>query len=167
MEAAATARSMDPAIHGEVHVPSSGSKPDWLSSLGGRPVILGLVLFVAALALYSPAGRYGFTNYDDGRYLSDNDHVNNWHPVTWLSHMLDCQLFKLDPAGPHYMNAMFHALNVVLLFWVLRRSTGYVGRSLMVAALLAVDPINVESVVWMSERKNLLSMCFFSSSTMT
>jgi tetratricopeptide (TPR) repeat protein len=161
MEAAATARSMDPAIHGEVHVPSSGSKPDWLSSLGGRPVILGLVLFVAALALYSPAGRYGFTNYDDGRYLSDNDHVNNWHPVTWLSHMLDCQLFKLDPAGPHYMNAMFHALNVVLLFWVLRRSTGYVGRSLMVAALFAVHPINVESVVWVSERKNLLSMCFF------
>ena len=179
MEAAATARSMDPAIHGEVPVPSSGSKPDWLHSLGGRPAILGLVLFVAALALYSPAGRYGFTNYDDGRYLSDNVHVknglsweavkwaftsydeSNWHPVTWLSHMLDCQLFKLDPAGHHYMNAMFHALNVVLLFWVLRRSTGYVGRSLMVAAVFAVHPINVESVVWVSERKNLLSMFFF------
>ncbi|MFZ0275746.1 MAG: tetratricopeptide repeat protein [Candidatus Sulfotelmatobacter sp.] len=75
--------------------------------------------------------------------------------------MLDCQLFKLNPSGHHYMNVIFHALNVVLLFWVLRRSTGYVGRSLMVAALFAVHPINVESVVWVAERKNLLSMCFF------
>ncbi len=179
MEAAATARSVDPAIHERVTLPSSASQPDWLHSVRGQSVILCLLLFVASLALYNPVRGYPFTNYDDSRYLADNAHVknglnweavkwaftsydeSNWHPVTWLSHMLDCQLFKLNPSGHHYMNVLFHALNVVLLFWVLRRSTSYVGRSLMVAALFAVHPINVESVVWVSERKNLLSICFF------
>jgi Flp pilus assembly protein TadD len=170
---------MDPATHDEAPVPSSRRQADWFHTLAGRPVVLGLILFVASLALYNSVGKYPFTNYDDSRYLSDNVHVknglswesvkwaftsydeSNWHPVTWLSHMLDCQLFKLDPSGHHYMNVVFHAMNVVLLFWVLRRSTGYVGRSFMVAAIFAVHPVNVESVVWVSERKNLLSMCFF------
>jgi tetratricopeptide (TPR) repeat protein len=140
---------------------------------------LGLLLIVASLALYSPVGRHPFINYDDDRYVSDNAHVrdgfswesvkwafnsydeSNWHPVTWLSHMLDCQLFHLNPAGHHYTNALLHALNALLLFWVLYSATGYIWRSFMVAALFALHPINVESVAWVAERKNLLSLFFF------
>jgi protein O-mannosyl-transferase len=87
--------------------------------------------------------------------------VPDWHPLAWLSHAMDTQLFGPDPAGPHDVNVFFHALNVVLLFWALWRATKALGRSAMVAALFAVHPINVESVAWISERKNLLSMMFF------
>jgi len=118
-------------------------------------------------------------NYDDNVYVTDNLHVkygldwdevkwafssydaNNWHPLTWLSHMLDCEFFGLNPARHHQSNLLLHALNVGLLFWVLVRATGYAGRSFMVAALFALHPINVESVAWIAERKNLLSMLFF------
>ena len=95
--------------------------------------------------------RWSFTTY----------RVGTWHPLTWLSHALDCQLFDLDPAGPHDVNALLHVLNVVLLFWVLQRATGFSGRSFMAAALFALHPVNVESVVWIAERKNSLSMLFF------
>ena len=95
--------------------------------------------------------HWAFTSY----------HVGTWHPVTWLSHALDCQLFDIDPGGPHDVNLLLHVLNVLLLFWVLWRATGYVGRSFMVAALFALHPINVESVVWIAERKNSLSLLFF------
>jgi len=81
--------------------------------------------------------------------------------LTWLSHALDCQIFEGNAGGHHAMNLAFHTLNVLLLFWVLRRATGSSERSFMVAALFAIHPINVESVVWISERKNLLSMLFF------
>ena len=81
--------------------------------------------------------------------------------MTWLSHAADCQLYGLNPAGHHDTNLVLHVLNVVLLFWVLQQATGYIGRSAMVAALFALHPINVETVVWISERKNLLSMTFF------
>jgi tetratricopeptide (TPR) repeat protein len=94
---------------------------------------------------------WAFVSYDAG----------NWHPVTWLSHALDYQIYDQDPAGHHQTSMMLHALNAVLLFWVLWRATGYAGRSFMVAALFAVHPINVEPVVWISERKTLLSMMFF------
>jgi protein O-mannosyl-transferase len=86
---------------------------------------------------------------------------SNWHPLTWLSHAADCQMFGLNPAGHHDTNVLLHALNVVLLFWVLQQATGYIGRSAMVAGLFALHPINVETVAWISERKNLLSMTFF------
>jgi Flp pilus assembly protein TadD len=123
--------------------------------------------------------HHPFVNYDDDGYVTDNSHVRaglseetiawafttydeaNWHPLTWLSHAFDYQFFELDPAGHHDVNLLLHALNVALLFWVLWRATGYPGRSLMVAALFAVHPINVESVAWIAERKNLLSMLFF------
>ncbi len=94
---------------------------------------------------------WAFTTYD----------AANWHPLTWLSHALDYQLFQQDPAGHHDTNLLLHGLNVALLFWVLWQATGYPGRSLMVAALFALHPINVESVAWVAERKNLLSMLFF------
>jgi Flp pilus assembly protein TadD len=144
-----------------------------------RTLILGLVLVVATLVLYYPAIHHPFVNYDDDGYVTENHHVQsgltwdtvawaftsydqaNWHPVTWLSHALDWQLFQLDPAGHHGTNVLLHALNVAVLFWILLQATGSAGRSFMVAALFALHPINVESVVWVAERKNLLSMLFF------
>ena len=141
--------------------------------------LLGLLLIGATVALYSPVNHHPFVNYDDNGYVTDNIHVKsglsgdtaawafttydeaNWHPLTWLSHALDYQLFELDPAGHHDVNLLLHGLNVALLFWVLWRASGYPGRSLMVAALFALHPINVESVAWVAERKNLLSMLFF------
>jgi Flp pilus assembly protein TadD len=142
-------------------------------------LLLALLLVGATVALYSPVNHHPFVNYDDDGYVTDNVHVKagltgetiawafttydeaNWHPLTWLSHALDYQLFELDPAGHHEVNLLLHALNVALLFWVLWQATGYPGRSLMVAALFALHPINVESVAWIAERKNLLSMLFF------
>jgi len=144
-----------------------------------QAALLGLVLFLISLALYNPVGRHPFLNYDDARYISDNSHVksglswgsvkwaftsfdeSNWHPVTWLSHMLDCNLFGLNPAGPHYINAGLHAFDAWLLFWLLYSATGFLWRSFMAGALFALHPINVESVAWIAERKNILSLLFF------
>jgi len=150
-----------------------------LSSPRSRTVMLGLLLAIATLALYYPVHSHPFLNYDDSLYVTENDQVQagttwltvkwafttfevgEWHPLTWLSHALDCQLYGLDPSGHHDTSLLLHVLNVVLLFWVLQAATGYVGRSAMVAALFALHPINVESVAWIAERKNLLSMMFF------
>src|ERR1700691_346559 len=85
----------------------------------------------------------------------------NWIPLSWMSHALDYQMFGPNPAGHHDMNVFFHALDVVLLFWVLKRATGYTGRSFMVAALFAVHPMNVAAVAWIAERRSVLSMVFF------
>jgi protein O-mannosyl-transferase len=142
-------------------------------------IILGLILLLASLVLYNPAGRHPFTNYDDDHYVINNPEVSqglhwstvkwafttaaeaNWHPLTWLSHELDWQLFHENPAGHHYVNVLLHAIDAWLLFLVLLQATGAVWRSWMVAALFALHPINVESVAWVSERKNVLSMLFF------
>ncbi len=140
---------------------------------------LGLLLVVATVALYYPVSGHPFVNYDDNVYVTENEQVKsglnwdtlqwafttteagNWHPLTWLSHAFDYQLFQADPAGHHNTNLLLHVLNALLLFWVLRQATGFTGRSWMVAALFALHPVNVESVAWISERKNLLSMLFF------
>jgi Flp pilus assembly protein TadD len=157
------------------------NRPRFGTSRIGRHhiLLLGLLLAAGTLTLYFPVSHHPFLNYDDDEYVTDNAHVKaglsadtvawactaydaaNWHPLTWLSHALDYQLFELNPAGHHDTNLLLHVLNVVLLFWVLWRATGYAGRSLMVAALFALHPINVESVAWVAERKNLLSMLFF------
>jgi Flp pilus assembly protein TadD len=144
-----------------------------------RILLLVSCLIAATVALYYPVSTHGFLNYDDDIYVTENPQVNaglnwdtvkwaftsfhasNWHPLTWLSHALDCQVFGLNPGRQHETNLLPHVVNVVLLFWVLWRATGYVGRSAMVAALFALHPINVESVAWIAERKNLLSMMFF------
>jgi tetratricopeptide (TPR) repeat protein len=138
-----------------------------------------VLLVVATVVLYYPVDGHPFVNYDDNVYVIENAHVaaglrwstvrwafsafeqGNWHPLTWLSHAADCQMFGLNPAGHHDTNILLHALNVVLLFWVLQQATGYIGRSAMVAGLFALHPTNVETVAWISERKNLLSMTFF------
>ena len=144
-----------------------------------RPWAASLLLFIATIALYYPVHNHPFINFDDRDYVYENPPVQagltpativwafttytagNWHPLTWLSHALDCQLFGMDPSGAHDENVVLHALDAVLLFWVLRRATGFAGRSFMVAALFAVHPMNVESVAWIAERKNVLSMMFF------
>jgi len=142
-------------------------------------LVLCLLLAAITLALYNGVGGHGFSNYDDDRYILTNAHVHaglrwstvtwaftsleeaNWHPLTWLSHALDCQLFQLNPRGHHYTSLFLHAANVLLLFLLLVGVTRSTGRSLMVAALFAVHPLNVESVAWVAERKNVLAMLFF------
>jgi tetratricopeptide (TPR) repeat protein len=150
-----------------------------MSSQRKRNLALCLLLAVATLALYSPAFGYPFIfNYDDDIYVTNNSHVkaglvgvtvrwsltstesSNWHPLTWLSHALDCTVYGLNPHGHHVTNVLFHGLNVVLLFLLLVHATGLAGRSFLVAALFAVHPFNVESVAWIAERKNVLSTFF-------
>jgi len=144
-----------------------------------RRLIFCLLLALATIALYNPVTRAPFLNFDDVVYVTNNPQVragltwntvvwafhtseaSNWHPVTWVSHALDCQIFGLNPAGPHIINVLLHAANAVLLFLLLESATGLAWRSLMVAALFALHPINVESVAWIAERKNVLSMLFF------
>lgn len=148
-------------------------------SFGKRNLVLGLLLVMATLALYNPISRNGFVGYDDEGYVTENPHTQagvswrtiswafttldlaNWHPLTWMSHALDCQLFHLNPAGHHYTSLLLHATNALLLFLILQWFTGCTARSLMVAALFALHPLNVESVAWVAERKNVLCMFFF------
>jgi len=144
---------------------------------GSRVRLLYLLLLILTTFItYNPARSYPFTNFDDDTYVTANPHVQaglspatvtwafttydfaNWHPLTWLSHALDCELFGLDPVGPHEVNLLLHVVNVLLLFWVLDKATGMTGRSALVAALFALHPINVETVAWVAERKNLLSL---------
>ena len=140
-------------------------------------IICGGLLLLVALAYFS-AGRNDFVNYDDSDYVVDNEYVRegftrhniyvafaqshaaNWHPLTWISHMVDCQLFKMQPAGHHLMSVAIHAANSVLLFLVLLRMTSAAWPSAAVAALFAVHPLHVESVAWVAERKDVLSTLF-------
>jgi len=144
-----------------------------------RIFVLSLLLVVVTLALYNPVNRHPFVNYDDDRYITDNPHIRgglswetiswaltsteqaNWHPLTWISHALDYQLFHLNAAGHHFTSLLIHALSAALLFLLLVRGTGRTGPSLFVAALFALHPINVESVAWVAERKNVLCTLFF------
>ena len=138
-----------------------------------------LLLAIATSAIYSPVARHPFIDFDDQYYITNNGPVQagltwqtfiwsfnagyaqNWHPLTWLSHALDCQLYGLNPAGHHLTSVLFHSLNVVILFLLLLWSTRAMGRSLLVAALFALHPLNVESVAWVAERKSVLSALFF------
>ena len=143
------------------------------------PGFLCLLLTVATLWVFSSVAHYDFVNYDDPDYVTANVHVqrgltwqnvawafqtgyaSNWHPLTWLSHMLDCQMFGQRARAQHLVNVGFHVANTLLLFMVLRRLTGALGRSAVVAALFALHPLHVESVAWISERKDVLSGLFF------
>lgn len=140
--------------------------------------LLALGLAVLILVAFGGALRNGFVNFDDDAYVTENPHVStglsianlrwaltathsaNWHPLTWLSHQLDCELFGLRPAGHHATSLLLHAANAVLLFLFLRRATGARWPSLIVAALFAVHPLRVESVAWAAERKDVLSAFF-------
>ena len=147
-------------------------------SPGKRNFVLSLLLVILTLVVYNRSSQLAFINYDDPQYVSENPHVRsglswatvkwaltsieqaNWHPLTWLSHALDCQLFQLNPAGHHFTSVLLHSANVVLLFLLLTWSTGRRKASFLVAALFALHPLNVESVAWIAERKNVLSTLF-------
>ncbi len=148
----------------------TGNKYAWM---------LAAALALITFAAYSPVLNYPFVNYDDVDYVTKNPHVQqgisvatlvwavkslehaNWHPLTWLSHALDCDLFGLDARGHHFTSLLLHFANAVLVFLLLMRSTGALWRSWLVASLFAIHPMNVESVAWVAERKSVLSMFFF------
>jgi tetratricopeptide (TPR) repeat protein len=143
-----------------------------------NPVCLCLLLVAVTLVVYWPVTHYDFINYDDPDYFSANTHVQagltpgnvvwafctecagNWHPLTWLFLMLDVNLFGRGPAGPHVTNLLFHLANTMLVFLLLRSLTRATWRSACVAALFALHPLHVESVAWISERKDVLSTFF-------
>ena len=159
-------------------VDSPAGSPAWREKLR-RPAFLCLLLALATLAVFLPVARQGFVNYDDSDYVTENAHVqgglnwenvgwafttghaSNWHPLTWLSHMLDRQLFGLNAGAQHLVSVGFHIANALLLLLLLRRMTGALWRSVLVAALFALHPLHVESVAWASERKDVLSAFFF------
>ena len=128
--------------------------------------------------VYLQVGTFDFVDFDDNLYVTENScvqrgltkegfiwafntfHAGNWHPLTWLSHMLDAELYGLNPAGHHYTNIAFHIANTLILFFILFRMTGALWKSAFVATLFALHPLHVESVAWVSERKDVLSTFF-------
>ncbi|MHB8834562.1 MAG: hypothetical protein ACYC9Y_02500 [Candidatus Methylomirabilia bacterium] len=137
-----------------------------------------LIIFLAVAAVYGQTGLHEFINYDDDTYILNNPevtgglswagvrwafgfHAANWHPLTWISHMLDCRLFGLWAGGHHLVGAGFHAVNAILLMALLMAMTGSLWRSAAVAALFALHPLRVESVAWAAERKDVLSGLFW------
>jgi tetratricopeptide (TPR) repeat protein len=143
-----------------------------------REFWIGCALLLVTLAAYWPVRNCDFIYIDDDLYVFRNPevlpgvtwegirwafttgHTGNWHPITWISHMLDCQFYGTKPAGHHLTNLLFHAANVLLLFAILRFTTGTIWRSALVAALFAWHPMHVESVAWVAERKDVLSTFF-------
>ncbi len=150
-----------------------------MARLRARSILAALILVAATALAYAPILGNGFTSYDDDQYVTANPHVRgglsltglrwawtttdaaNWHPLTWLSHMADCEFFGLDPRGHHAVSLALHLSNVALLFLVLAGMTGAAGKSAAVAALFALHPLHVESVAWVAERKDVLSGLFF------
>src|SRR5580658_6114247 len=144
-----------------------------------KTAAIALVLGLVTLGLYAPVLGHAFIDFYDDVYVTANPmvregwngrafawawttgHAANWHPLTWLSHITDCSLFGLQPAGHHATSALLHAANTVLLFLLLRRMTGAIWRSAIVAALFGWHPLHVESVAWVAERKDVLSTFFF------
>ena len=146
---------------------------------GRRKLILPALLCLAILSVFWPLTHHDFVAYDDDIYVTDNPnvqqglswrslgwaltttHAGNWHPLTWLSHMADCQAFGLNPAAHHSVNLLLHLGNTSLLFWLLANMTAAPWLSALVAALFALHPLHVESVAWVAERKDLLSTLLF------
>ncbi len=144
-----------------------------------QKILISLALAGVTLLLFWRITHHGFINFDDPGYVYQNAHVisgfslanvswafttfhmGNWHPLAWLSHMADCQLFGLDPGWHHFSSLLLHALNAVCLFLLLSRLTGSLWRSAFVASLFALHPLHVESVAWVAERKDLLAALFW------
>lgn len=147
----------------------------------GRGIVITICVFLTATTwlVFGQTLGHDFINYDDPGYVYENSHITsglsvngigwaftnvhagNWHPLTTLSHMLDCQLFDLSATGHHFTNVLFHTIVVLLLFYLLRQITGKLWPSAFVAGLFAIHPLRVESVAWISERKDVLSGIFF------
>lgn len=145
-----------------------------------RNLYICLALALLTVGVFLPVKNFEFVNYDDPDYVTANPIVQKgltekgvawafqnihgektyWHPLTWITHEIDCQWFGLNPRGHHLDNVLFHTLNVLLLFWILARMTGAAWRSAIIAALFAIHPLQVDTVAWVTERKNLLSTFF-------
>jgi len=143
-----------------------------------KVLLVILCLIIGIVVVYIKVQNFDFVGYDDKLYVTENlyvqkdvslewikwafttFHAANWHPFTWLSHMLDCELYGLNPTGHHWTNVQFHIVNTLLLFLILFKMTGAIWQSAFVAALFAVHPLHVESVAWVSERKDVLSTFF-------
>ncbi len=144
-----------------------------------RVAAVCVVLAAMTFAVFGQTLTHGFVDIDDYTYVAKNPmvarglthegivwaftrvHSSNWHPLTWLSHMLDCQLYGLHPGGHHLTNVLLHTTSAIVLFLVLREMTGALWRSAYVAAVFAIHPLRVESVAWVAERKDVLSGLFF------
>lgn len=143
------------------------------------PILISAGLFLLLLIAFEPIRHNDFIYYDDDKYITENSHIQsgfncgsviwaftsfqnaNWHPLTWLSHMLDIELFGLNPPGHHLHNLLLHITSTILLFWLLYRMTRNIWPAAFVAMLFGIHPLRVESVAWASERKDVLSMLFF------
>ena len=159
----------------EVEIDESPSLP----STGRSNLIVCLLLALVTLSVFNSVNQHPFVNYDDDRYVTENPHIRqglsadtikwaftstdhaNWHPVTWLSHARDVSLFRMNPAGHHLTSVAIHVANAVLVYLLLVAVTGRMWPSLFVALLFALHPIQVESVAWIAERKNVLCTLFF------
>ncbi|MGD0253456.1 MAG: hypothetical protein ABSC01_12245 [Verrucomicrobiota bacterium] len=174
--------SVSPAVEmpgvADSRLPEPASRP---AGLNDRWMVPGVCIFLAAItfAVFGQTLHHGFVSYDDGLYVYENAQVargltlngiaqaftrgsfDNWDPLTAISHMLDCQCYGLNAGGHHLTNILLHAATAILLFLVLRRMTGALWRSAFVAAVFAIHPLRVESVAWVSERKDVLSGLFF------
>ena len=144
-----------------------------------QTLIIFIVLTVVTLAVFWQVKQFNFVNFDDNVYVTENNHIKQgfsldglhwafttthaefWHPLTWLSLMLDYQLYGLKAGGYHLTNLILHILSTLLLFWLFNRMTGMIWRSAFVAALFALHPLHVESVAWIAERKDVLSAFFW------
>jgi tetratricopeptide (TPR) repeat protein len=142
-------------------------------------LFISIALVAATLAAYEPIRHNDFVSYDDTTYITENPnvtggitqhsivwafttgHSSNWHPLTWLSHMLDYEIYGLNPLGHHITNVLIHIVNSLLLFWILRKMTGTIWTSAFVAGVFALHPLQVDSVAWAAEKKTVLSGLFW------
>lgn len=165
-------RSEDPHSPPFQHKGSSPSSSPWLT------LLLSSLLFILTLLTFSPVRTAEFLNIDDNEYVTENPFVNtglrwsnitwaftqshsgHWHPLTWISHMIDCELFGMNAGAHHLVNLGFHAAGMIALFLFLHSATGALARSLFAASFIAIDPLRMESVAWVSERKDVLSTLF-------
>ena len=151
------------------------------AGLNDRWLVPGVCIFLAAIiwVVFGQTLHHEFVNFDDEVYVYENPlvqkgltwegfcwaltygQIGHWHPLTWLSHMLDCQWYGLNAGGHHLTNVLLHTISVILLFLVLRHMTGFLWRSAFVAAVFAIHPLRAESVAWVAERKDVLSGLFF------
>jgi tetratricopeptide (TPR) repeat protein len=144
-----------------------------------KKLLITLILILSTQVVYWQVKDFNFVGYDDELYVTENSqvqtgisvegtiwafttfHAGNWHPLTWLSHMLDCEIYGLNPMGHHWTNLLFHIANTILLFFMFQKMTGAIWKSAFVAALFALHPLHVESVAWVAERKDVLSTFFW------
>jgi Flp pilus assembly protein TadD len=169
-------RRRQTAAHAPTSVAAESRPPDTSSAAAW---VLAAAIVVLAGFAYAPVRQFDFVQLDDPQYVTENPHVRggltmagmrwafttghaaNWHPLTWISHMLDVALFGVDPGAMHLVNVVLHITSALLLFFWLRRTTGDLGPSAFVAALFACHPAHVESVAWIAERKDVLSGLFW------